>query len=266
MKIACLRVDVDGFEGLRKGTKNIVDLILTHNVKGTFFVNMGIEASIADILGGFIVKKSKKITKSLSVTKSRYTLLQNIRRLILPINFGKHFCKSLKFIIDNYKESIEIEPHAWNHFKFSHYFPNMDIKKEIEKIINSYINCFGEKPIGYAPPSFNENKTLYRILKNRGIKYISSRFGGKPFKLYGLFQIPLSIRYSVEETLFYNLDIQKIYFNRMKNLKYFSFYIHADAEGINDNLFNILENIILALKREKYSFLTMKEIYSIYGK
>ena len=60
--------------------------------------------------------------------------------------------------------------------------------------------------------------------------------------------------------------MKEVFFTPIGKLRYFVFYVHADAEGINYNQLDILEKIIIKLKKNNYKFLTMKEIFHLYVK
>lgn len=251
-KIAIARVDVDGYEGLVTGTKNLQKIFAENSIQATFFVNMGKEAGLKDALS----HRSQRFGKSMQYASLRYGKTYFLRRLLLPKNLGHKNCKILANLVES---KHDVQPHAWNHFQFTHNFEKLDLNQEISRVTDSYEKCLLVKPMGFAPPSFNTNEKLIQILKNNGYKFISSEFGGSPYDKNGIVEIPLSISRSIEEAENEKMSLESVFFKKMEHSNFYSFYMHADAEGLQNNLLNTLDDIIKKLVRSDYDFVTMKD-------
>jgi len=105
----------------------------------------------------------------------------------------------------------EIACHSYNH-KPIYLMNKEEFSKDLDKAIKSIKKACGVAPIGYRAPSFSiTRKTLnaLTILKEKGFKYDSSMFPVKhpdygikeipkrPFKIKGIWEIPLSTTYGL---------------------------------------------------------------------
>lgn len=236
-----LSIHVDGYYGLVKGVPKILDLLDKYNLKATFFVNMGREATIFDLLK----YRSKKLKKIDNKIVKRYSKNQLIKIVLSSRKLGHGNCKILREII---KKGHELNPHSWSHLKWSK-DKKVDFEKEIKKMKKSFFKCTGKYPLGFAPPTWKINDTILKILKKEGFEYIEIDKGS--VKKDGILLIPLSFPKNIEELLNEGKSREEILeiYKKEINKKYSHLYFHADFEGFKG--LKIFEEVLSMIKNKK---------------
>jgi len=241
-----LRVDVDGYYGLRLGVRNLLDLFGEYGVRATFFVNMGREP--------FYLKYISKLKKSSKSKRSfgRHSWWQKLRMLLLPKGIG---IANFNLLREIEKRGHEVEPHAWNHADWNLKLEEIDQKRELEFMSTTYEKCFGRKPTGFAPPSFKFNRETLSILQEMGFEYVSL-MGKSPEWLNGIWNFPVTYPRTIEEEILMGgpMSLSRIK-EHIEASEYASIYIHADWEGIRG--IRLLESLLTMVKTD---FGTYKEL------
>lgn len=249
-----LRIDLESDKGIRKGLPKLLDLLKKEGVKASFYLVMGGESNILEIL-----KYNKKMESSAERSIKVWSLLDKLRMVLLPKDFVKANKKILQRILD---EGHELGIHGWKHREWTRGLEKIDIKNRINKAIDRYNHLFGQKPISWASPGFNINNNVLDILNDSGIKYISD-FEGKKLKLFGKIKnIPLTIcgdnRTPIIESLVSDNKSDDEIFEMIKkkitdnNLS--SFYIHDLFEArfkleLLERIFNFIRDKRIENKR-----------------
>jgi peptidoglycan/xylan/chitin deacetylase (PgdA/CDA1 family) len=225
-KTFTLRVDLESDKGIREGIPKLLDLLKKYNLKASFYLVMGGESNIFEIL-----KYNKKMESSAERSIKVWSLTDKLRMAWLPKDFIKANKKILQRILD---EEHELGIHGWKHREWTRGLDKIDIKEKINKAINRYNNLFGQKSISWASPGFNINDKVLSILEEEGIKYISDFSGEKPEFFGGIKNIPITICGDNRTPIIENLisqgkndeEILESIKNETKKHEIISFYIH----------------------------------------
>jgi len=224
-----ISVHVDGYYGLVNGVPNLLRLFDKHNIKATFFVNMGREANIFQILK---YRKGSQISNEDKKVSSRYSKRELLEMALMNRTLGHSHGKLL---LEIKARGHEVNPHCWSHLLWSKNFSNINYLDEIRKMKKSYFDIFGTNPKGFAPPTWKFNDEVVEILKKEGFEYLAvNDCFPRICKKHGLNIIPLSFGKNVEELENKGKstdDILNIYRNELKK-KYVNLYFHADYEGL----------------------------------
>jgi len=238
-----ISIHVDGYYGLTRGVENLLRLFDKYGIKASFFINMGREANILELLK----HRSKGLKKEDKGIVKRYSKGQLMKMSLLSRKLGHGNCKIIRKIIS---KGHEVNPHSWSHLKWSKNFQKMDSKKEIKKMKQSFIKCTGKSPKGFAPPTWKINDFLLEELKKQGFEYVGVNKGKKQTKK-GILIIPLSFSKNIEELLNEGKrreEIISIYKKELKK-KYVNLYFHADFEGLRG--IRIFEEVLKLIDPKK---------------
>ncbi len=253
VKIFTLRIDLESDKGI-KAVPRLLDLLKKHHVKASFYIPMGGESNILDLL------RYRGRLKSAGERKIKvFSLLDKIRIILFPRDFVKSNKKILKRVL---KEGHELGLHGWKHREWTRGLEKLNIRKRILMAKEKYIKIFGKNPISFACPGFNINNKVIAMLEKYEIKYISDFQGEKPKKYGKIKNIPITIlgenkmpfiEYWVEKRKT-DKEILEIFKEDIKDKKLISFYIHGLFEarfklGLLEEVFKFIKNKKLKNKR-----------------
>ncbi len=240
----CLRVDVDTFEGLKKGIPKVPEISKKHEVPLSVYLSLGKYETGRNLFRK--IRKKERIVSKIPPWK-RNSFKSLLRGTILPAkNIGD---KERKFLQGIDKDSdTEIHPHGYNHVRWSSNFPNLSKDKTrdvISKLINEYTSIFKKKPIANAAPNFTVNKHYFQTLINNKFKFSSDFKYSEPFilqleeKKSQLTQFPVT-EPTIEEHIIEGKSTDNIvseyknrFYNHVENeTKYVCFYVHAVYEPL----------------------------------
>jgi len=184
-KTFTLRVDLESDKGIRQGLPKLLNLLKKHDIKASFYIPMGGESNILEIL-----QYSRSLKHARETKVKVWSLLDKIRMASFPRDFVKSNIKILRKIIS---EGHELGIHGWKHREWTRGLSKINIRNRIRKSKIKYIKLFGTEPISFAAPGFNTNENVLKILEENNIQYIGD-FQGKKTKKYGkLKNIPITI-------------------------------------------------------------------------
>jgi peptidoglycan/xylan/chitin deacetylase (PgdA/CDA1 family) len=248
-KTFTLRVDLESQRGIKEGLPRLLDLLKKYNLKASFYLVMGGESNIFEIL-----KHRKKMISSDERKIKIWTLKDKIRMILFPIDFVKANKKILKRILD---EGHELGIHGWKHRAWTRGLNEINIEKHLSKSIKKYEKIFGKKPISFTSPGFNINEKVLEELEKKGIQFISDFQYGSP-KYYGKMKnIPMTILGERKTPIIENLvsrgkkddEILEIIKDEIKHNNLSSFYIHDLFEARFKR--NLLKEIFKFVKNNK---------------
>lgn len=220
-----ISIHVDGYYGLTEGVPKLLNLFDKYKIKASFFVNMGREAHLLEIL-----RYKKNTTQKEGIIK-RYSLKELVKILILNRKIGSGNFSILREIK---RKGHEVNPHCWSHLKWSQNFKKINQLEELKKIEKSYLKCFHSPPKGFVAPTWKWNQKTINLLKKLKYNYLATdnQFA-TPFLKEELLIIPLSFKSTPEELLnkgFSEKEILCLYEKEIKK-DYVNLYFHADYEG-----------------------------------
>ena len=249
----CLRVDVDTFEGLKKGIPRIVALAEKYEIPLTIYLSLGKYATGRNIFRK--VRNREKVEFRIPPWK-RNDFKSLLRGIILPVGKIRSKEKSYLQTLEE-EEKLEIHPHGYNHVNWSakfHKLSNEETKKSINNIIAEYESIFSKKPISNAAPNFNVNKHYFQILADNGFKFAADFKYSNAFNLQlesngsKITQLPVT-EPTIEDLIYMGKSQNQIRTELKGRFKdyveneanYVCFYIHAIYEPVR--LEKTLENI-----------------------
>ncbi len=247
-KTFVIRIDLESDKGIREGVPNLLELFRNHQVKGSFYLVMGGESNLFEILMNRNPMKSAG-ERSIHL----WTLQEKLRMLLFPRDFVKANKKILQRIL---LEKHELGMHGWKHREWTRNLENVSIKKRLNQMISKYQVYFKQNPKSWSSPGFNVNKEVLLELKRAGIRYISDF--DKKGSFEGLENIPLNlcgknrmpfIEYWVGQGKT-DSEILEIFKKEIKGKKFVSFYLHGMFEGRYK--IDLLEKMILELKKQHF--------------
>ncbi len=225
-----ISIHVDGYYGLIEGVPRLLNLFEKMDIKTTFFVNMGKESSIFEILR-YLLKNKREFKKTKRVVK-RYSKIQMLSTILLNRKLGHGHKKILREIE---KKGHEVEPHCWNHLEWSKNFNRFDYGKQIKNIKRSFWECLGRFPKSFVPPTWKLNKKIITELEKQGFREICVL--SEDAKLFKNFKEikpdVLTFNKTIEELLQEGkseTEILEIYKKEFRK-KRAHIYFHADYEG-----------------------------------
>lgn len=246
-KTTFISIHVDGYYGLIDGVPTLLNLFDKYNIKATFFVNMGKEASIFEILK-YRTKELKSIEKNVL---NRYNKIQFLRMALFPHKLG---CGNFKILREIEKKGHEVQPHCWSHLLWTRNFENLDIRRQFYLMIKNYKKCFNKNPLGFVPPTWKYNPGVLEEMKKFNFKYLGIKNKLKKSELKkDILFIPLSFNKNPEELLNEGLNKKQILeiYKKESKKNYVNWYFHADFEGIKE--IKLLEEILKLLNGREFN-------------
>src|SRR3972149_3173759 len=136
-KTFTLRVDLESDKGIKEGLPKLLDLLKRYDLKASFYLVMGGESNIWEIL-----KYRKKMASADERKIKVWTLKEKARMALFP----KDFVKSNKNILQRIlEEGHELGLHGWKHREWTRGLERINIERTIDKAINRYIGLLRRK-------------------------------------------------------------------------------------------------------------------------
>lgn len=248
MKEFFLRVDVESDKGIREGLPRLLDMLKDVNCKASFYLVMGGESNIFDLIR---YRRPMKGERKLKV----FSNIEVARMLLFPKDFVKSNMGILKRILD---EGHELGIHGWKHRAWTRGIDQIDVRKHIILSKRRYFQLFNKNPTSFAAPGFVSNNKILEILDKEGFKVISDLPGNKPKKISkNLINIPITINGEnnspfIESLVSLGKEDDEIFLNfqkAIKGKKLVSFYIHDLFEARFK--IDLLKKMITLLKVNK---------------
>ncbi len=244
-----LRVDLESNKGIKEGLPKLLDLLKKCNIKVSFYLVMGGESNIFELL-----KYRGKMTSSSERGIKIWSLKDKIRMALFPRDFVKRNMRVLRRILE---EGHELGLHGWKHRAWTRGGNKVDIEKHVASAVRRYRLIFNRNPTSFCAPGFSTNEKVLEILEEYGIKFVSDFEGDKP-KFYGKIKnVPITIcgekRTPVIEYMVSlgksDAEILDYMKETMKRRELSSFYIHDLFEARFK--LRLLEEIFKFIKKEK---------------
>ena len=248
-KTFTLRIDLESEKGIRQGVPKLLKLLSKYNMKASFYLAMGGESNIFEIL-----RYRKGLTSSEERKIKVWSLKDKLRMGLLPRDFVKSNEKILRKILE---EGHELGIHGFKHRAWTRGLDKIDIRNHILKAKIKYIGIFKRKPISFASPGFNINEKILKMLEKEGISFISD-FPGNRVRFYGKIKnVPMTILGENKTPIIENLvtkgksdrEILEKIKKEIKKKEIISLYIH----GLFEARFklDLLEEIFKIIKKSK---------------
>jgi len=245
-----IRIDLESGKGIKEGLPNLLKLFKEENVKGSFYLTMGGEANLVEIL-----KHRGKIDYSKERKIKIWGLHEKMRMVLFPQDFVERNKEILKKILE---EGHEIGIHGWKHRSWTRGLNKISIGNEINKAIKKYEKIFKKRPVSFCAPAMNTNPRVLEILEENQIKFISD-FPGEKTKFYrGIKNVPVTLMGEknspfIEDLFEKGLRDEQIlegFKEKIKGKEIASFYIHGLFEAREK--IELLRKMIKVLKKEGF--------------
>jgi undecaprenyl phosphate-alpha-L-ara4FN deformylase len=179
-KIISIKVDVDTFEGMRKGVPALVQLFKSYNIAASFFVPMGKDNTGRTVKRvfrkGFLQKASR-----VGVVET-YGIRTLMYGLVLP---GPEIALRNASLLRSVKEGgHEVGIHGLDHVFWHDRIKTLSeekTKRIIDKAVHTYQEIFAELPRSFAAPGWVTNAHALAYFKKLGFLYTSNTRGFHPF-------------------------------------------------------------------------------------
>jgi peptidoglycan/xylan/chitin deacetylase (PgdA/CDA1 family) len=200
-----LRIDIDTFDGLRRGVPQILDILNHFDMRASFYCIMGREGDIVNnlkhkvrseriLMKGAAKEEYKQLRDTVQQFSMRASLSQAANGLFSnPLAFfneGTRLSKRLFFpqrvssamsilkrIAD---EKHEIGPHGYIHIKWSGITPK-EMREEFEAMISEYVHIFQTYPRSWCAPFGTLNQDVIRLTEEARMEVNSYLNGSEIF-------------------------------------------------------------------------------------
>lgn len=191
-KVLGIKIDVDTYQGMKNGVPRLLDILGTYDIKGTFFLSIGPDASGRAILQ--LIKNPlflKKMVRTNAV--GLYGLRTALYGTLLPSPMiALSFPDIVRQII---AQGHEVQFHAWDHRRWQDEVRNRSgewIRDWFEKGIRGFNELTGGKPSAFGAPAWLIDDRVIEILGNYRFDYLSCTRAKKPFihEKIGIVEVP----------------------------------------------------------------------------
>jgi len=240
-----LKIDVDTYEGMKKGVPRLLQTLKEFNIKGTFFLSVGPDNSGRAILQ--LIKNPLFLKKMLRTNAaSLYGWKTALYGTLLPAPMiALSFPNIVKEIIS---AGHEVQFHAWDHRRWQDDLPNKSekwIRLWFTKGIAGFEKLTGNKPTAFGAPSWLINYRVLEIIKEYKFEYVSCTRAQAPFihEIADVVEIPSDL------PCFEEIDKQRavaIINGLIKDGGIHVLPVHAEVEGgiFNDMFKELLQNTL----------------------
>ncbi|MFH2044238.1 MAG: polysaccharide deacetylase family protein [Pseudomonadota bacterium] len=255
-----IKIDVDTYQGMKKGVPRILDILNRFNIRATFYLSIGPDASGRAALQ--LIKNPlffKKMIKSNAA--GLYGFKTALYGTLLPSPMiALSFPEIVKQIISN---GHEVQFHAWDHRRWQDelYLKSIEwINEWFEKGVNSFKKLTGYMPTSFGAPAWLIDDRVMEIIGKYKFDYLSCTRAKEPFvhEKISIVEIPSDLP-CIEE-IGIDSAISQIT-SLLKNGGIHVLPVHAEVEGgIRSNYFiQLLEQIEMM----NYSVKTLCEIKTL---
>jgi undecaprenyl phosphate-alpha-L-ara4FN deformylase len=191
-RILGLKIDVDTYQGMKRGVPRLLSLLEQEGVKATFFLSVGPDASGRAILQ--ILKNPRFLKK---MVRSRAASLYGFRTALygtfLPSPLiALSFPDLVRRII---AEGHEVQFHAWDHRRWQDELlkrPEVWIRDWFSRGIEGFEGLTGTPPTSFGAPAWLIDDRVLSLVRDLGLDYLSCTRAKEPFIHAGtdLIEIP----------------------------------------------------------------------------
>jgi len=188
-----LKIDVDTFRGMKEGVPRLMEILARLEIKGSFFLSMGPDASGLAI---FQLIKNPRFWKKM--LRSRATELYGWKTalygtLIPSPLIALSFPEQVRSLI---AEGHEVALHAWDHRRWQDTLPRRDegwIRTWFEKGIGAFKSLTGRPPRAFGAPGWvMDERALAVVCTLMPVDYLSCTRAQEPFlyRDFGVLELP----------------------------------------------------------------------------
>ena len=192
MKILGLKVDVDTYQGMKAGVPRLLSLLARENLKATFYLSIGPDASGRAV---FQLLKNPRFLKKMirSRAPSLYGFRTALYGTLLPSPaIALSFPSLVRRIME---EGHEVQFHAWDHRRWQDELADRSedwIRDWFRRGIEGFKTLTGERPASFGAPAWLVDERVMGIVQGLSFEYLSCTRAAEPFVHEGtnLLEIP----------------------------------------------------------------------------
>jgi undecaprenyl phosphate-alpha-L-ara4FN deformylase len=254
-----LKIDVDTYEGMKKGVPSLLQTLKDFNLKGTFFLSIGPDNSGRAVLQ--LIKNPLFLKKMMRTNApALYGWKTAFNGTLLPAPMiALSFPQIIKDIIS---AGHEVQFHAWDHRRWQDELADKSedwIREWFTKGIDEFEKLTGNKPTAFGAPSWTIDDRVLSIIRQYKFEYLSCTRAKAPF----IHEISDTLEIPSDLPCFEEIDAQKgvsIICDLLKDGKTHVLPVHAEVEGgIFQNQFRELLEKALSLGIEVVPLNKIKE-------
>ncbi|MFA6582993.1 MAG: polysaccharide deacetylase family protein [Elusimicrobiaceae bacterium] len=175
-----LKVDIDTYEGMKKGLPALLDFFRAKGIKASFYVSFGPDESGKAVKRVFTKKGFLKKMFRTNAAKL-YGFKTMLYGTLLPApNVGTNFPELVKRIA---ADGHEAGVHAWSHVRWQDELDRLtseEIDAELGNAVKAHREILKSSPAGFAAPAWKINEKGLAALLKCGFKYLSVGRGPEP--------------------------------------------------------------------------------------
>jgi peptidoglycan/xylan/chitin deacetylase (PgdA/CDA1 family) len=200
-RILGLKIDVDTYQGMKRGVPRLLSLLRQEGVRATFYLSIGPDASGRAV---FQIFKSARFLKKMVRTRaaSLYGFRTALYGTLLPSPMiALSFPDLVRRIIT---EGHEVQFHAWDHRRWQDELterPEAWIREWFRRGIEGFAGLTGKRPSSFGAPAWRIDDRVLSLVRSLDLDYLSCTRAKEPFIHHGtdLIEIPSDLP-SFEET------------------------------------------------------------------
>jgi len=256
-KVLGIKVDVDTYAGMKNGVPRLLEILEKFDIKGTFFLSIGPDASgraILQLLKNPLFLKKMIRTNAVGLYGFRTALYGTL----LP---SPMIALSFPAIVQQImSKGHEVQFHAWDHRRWQDevHIKSMEwIRDWFEKGIHAFTKLTGQSPSAFGAPAWLIDERVMDVLRDYPFDYLSCTRAQKPFihEKIGLVEIPSDLPCFEEVGVPEGISIIT---SILKDDGIHVLPVHAEVEGgiWSEYFIQLLEQI----KMMNYRITTLSEI------
>lgn len=254
-----LKIDVDTYEGMKKGVPSLLHTLKQYNLKATFFLSIGPDNSGRAVLQ--LIKNPLFLKKMMRTNApALYGWKTAFNGTLLPAPMiALSFPEIVQDII---AAGHEVQFHAWDHRRWQDELTKKSedwIREWFSRGIDGFERLTGRKPTAFGAPSWIIDDRVLSIIQQYEFDYLSCTRAKEPFvhESINILEIPSDL------PCFEEIDAQEGMSLIMEKLKDGSTHVlpvHAEVEGgIFQNQFRELLEKTLSMNMEIVPLKTIKD-------
>ena len=259
-RILGLKIDVDTYQGMKRGVPRLLSLLEREGIRATFFLSIGPDSSGRAMIQ---MLKNPAFLKKMIRTRagSLYGFRTALYGTLLPS--PKIALSFPELVVRILREGHEVQFHAWDHRRWQDELfrqPEQWIREWFRRGLEGFESLTDKRPTSFAAPGWLIDDRVISLVSEMGLDYLSCTRATKPFVHEGtdLIEIPSDLP-CLEETgvedggrrIIADLEAGGIHV----------LPVHAEMEGgIGAEAF---AHLIQAVRKSGYTFLSLDEIRKI---
>lgn len=254
-----LKIDVDTYEGMKKGVPSLLQTLKRYNLKATFFLSIGPDNSGRAILQ--LIKNPLFLKKMMRTNApALYGWRTAFNGTLLPAPMiALAFPEIVTDIID---AGHEVQFHAWDHRRWQDELSSKSedwIKEWFSKGITGFEKLTGRKPTAFGAPSWTIDDRVLTIIRKYNFEYLSCTRAKTPFIHEGINILEIPSDLPCFEEIETEKDVSMIT-DILKDGGIHVLPVHAEVEGnvFQDKFKELLEKA-LSMNMEIVPLKTIKD-------